>query len=104
MRVKHNFSIIEWIIVVVIIGSLSLVALPVIMKGATTAKGNACKTNVMVMNLQMRLYYTNESEWPSSISALINDPNYFQDGPPKCPYGNPYIMHSSNHWIKQHNH
>jgi competence protein ComGC len=104
MQVKREFSLVEWIIVVSIIGALSLIALLRIMKGATIAKSNACKTNVMVLNLQMRLYYANEGEWPSSFNALINDPNYFPDGPPKCPFGNPYTMHSSNHWINQHSH
>ena len=104
MLVKYKFSLVEWIIVVVILGALSLIALPGIMKGATTAKINACKTNVMVFNLQMKLYYQNEGKWPSDFNALISDPNYFPDGPPKCPFGNPYTMHSSNHWVNQHNH
>ena len=104
MQTKKDFSIIEWIIVVSVLGVLALLALPRLMEGATIAKTNACKTNALVMNLEIKLYYQNEGEWPQDFNILINDPDYFPDGLPKCPFGEPYTIHSSKRWINQHSH
>ena len=104
MHVKHNFSLIECIIVLLILGVFALIALPSVMEGATIAKTNACKTNVMILNFQLALYYQNEGKWPPDFNALINDPDYFPDGIPKCPFGHAYTIHISNRWIHQHSH
>ena len=104
MQTKKDVSLIEWIILSLLLAVLSLILLPRMMEGATIAKTNACKINVMSMNLQIGFYYHNENEWPLNFNALINDPNYFPDGLPKCPFGHVYTMHSSNRWINQHNH
>ena len=104
MRHKKSFTLVELLIVVLILGVLATIALPRIMGGATTAKINACKTNVALMNSHIELYYENEGEWPQNIKDLTNDPNCFPDGPPDCPFGNPYTIHGSKHRIIEHSH
>ena len=104
MQTKKDVPLIAWIIVSLVLAVLSLIELPRMMEGATIAKSNACETNVKVMNLQIGFYYHNEGKWPLNFNALINDPTYFSDDLPKCPFGHVYTMHSSNRWINQHNH
>ena len=104
MQIRHKFSFVECGIIILIIVVFAIIALPRVMKGATIAMTNACKTNVMVMNLQMELYYQNEGKWPADFNSLSNNHDYFPDGIPKCPFGEPYTMHSSKHWINQHRH
>ena len=104
MQSKNGFTLIELMIVVLILGALTTIALPRIMGGATIAKINACNTNVKVLNSQIESYYQNEGVWPNNFNELTNDPNYFPDGAPVCPFGNPYTLHGSKHCINLHNH
>ena len=102
--IKKGFSLIELMIVVVILGVLTTIAIPRIMSGATIAKTNACKTNLNVMNSQIELYYHNIGKWPQNFNSLTKDPNYFPDGRPDCPFGKPYTIHGSKHCINLHIH
>ena len=104
MQIKQEVPLIVWIIVSLVFAVVSLLLLPRMREGVTIAKTNGCETNVKVMNLQIGFYHQNEGEWPLNFNALINDPNYFPDGLPKCTFGHEYTMHSSNRWINQHNH
>ena len=101
---KKGFTLVELMIVILILVALATIAIPRIMGGATIAMTNACKTNVRMMNSQIELYYQNEGTWPLNFNELTTDPNYFPDGKPECPFGNPYTIHGSKHWINQHGH
>ncbi len=86
------FTLVELMIVVLILGALAAVVIPRITGGAQTARVNACRSNVDQINSQIELYYGRTGSWPSSLKKVTNDPNYFPDGPPKCPFGTPYIL------------
>ncbi|NQT02349.1 MAG: prepilin-type N-terminal cleavage/methylation domain-containing protein [Planctomycetes bacterium] len=86
------FTLVELMIVVLILGALAAIAIPRITGGAQTARVNACKSNVDVMNRQIELYYANTGSWPLNLGEVTNDPNYFPDGPPECPFGKKYWM------------
>jgi prepilin-type N-terminal cleavage/methylation domain-containing protein len=56
-RNNRGFTLIELLVVVLILGALAFVAIPRIGQSSTTAKANACATNVDLLNSQTELYY-----------------------------------------------
>lgn len=85
MRLKKGFTLVELLIVVLILGALAAIAIPRIVGGATSAKINACNTNVDLINSQIELYYANTGTWQASLTVVTKSTDYFPDGEPKCP-------------------
>jgi general secretion pathway protein G len=105
MSRRKGFTLIELLIVVLILGALAAIAVPRIMGGANTAKINACKTNVDVLNSQIELYYSNEGDWPADLAAITSDANYFPDDAPTCSYdGTAYSYSATTHRVADHSH
>ena len=104
MNGRKGFTLVELLIVVLILGALAAIALPRIMGGATNAKINACKTNVDLVNTQVELYFTNNDAWPSLLTDVTADPNYFPDGDPECPFGTAYSLSGTTHRVAEHTH
>lgn len=101
-----GFTLVELLVVVLILGALAFIAIPRIGQSSTTAKINACKTNVDLLNSQIELYYATQGIWPSSLSVITDDPNdsYFPDGSPECPFGTAYQYNGTTHRVTEHNH
>ena len=89
---KKAFTLIELLLVVLILGALAAIAIPKISASSTTAKINACNTNVDILNSQIEMYRADTGSYPATLNALVTDPNYFPDGPPECPEGGTYTM------------
>lgn len=106
MKSRKGFTLVELLIVVLILGALAAIAIPRIIGGATSAKKNACLTNIDLINSQIELYYANTDAWPSALSDVTGSTDYFPDGPPACPFGTAYTMDSTTHRVKasEHNH
>jgi len=104
MRQRKGFTLVELLIVVLILGALAAIAIPRIIGGATSAKINACKTNVDLINSQIELYYANEAEWPSALTDVTENTDYFPDGAPECPLGTAYSYNSTTHRVQNHSH
>ena len=83
-RIKA-FTLVELMIVVLILGALAAIAVPRIMGGSNVAKGNACKTNIDMINSQIELYYANTGGWPATLDVVTGNTAYFPDGAPTCP-------------------
>jgi hypothetical protein len=71
-------------------------------QSSTTAKANACKANVDVINSQMELYHATEGSWPGTMILL--DTDYFPDAVPACPFSMPYLGTPVMHRVLEHGH
>ena len=104
MKGWKGFTLVELVIVVLIIAALAAIAIPRIGSSATTAKQNACKTNVDVINTQIELYKANTGNWPALLTDITGSTDYFPDGEPACPYATAYALDGTTHRVTAHSH
>ena len=95
-------TLLELLIVILILGALAVIAIPRIGTGSTTAKTNACKTNVDIINMQIELYKSNTDDWPDTLSDVTANTSYFPDGEPECPWDVAYDMNSTTYRVAEH--
>jgi prepilin-type N-terminal cleavage/methylation domain-containing protein len=88
MRAKGGFTLLEFLVVVLIFAALVAIAVPRISKASTAAKANACAASIDLINAQIELYYQNTGSWPSDLEVVTKDSTYFSGGEPKCPITN----------------
>jgi prepilin-type N-terminal cleavage/methylation domain-containing protein len=100
----RGFTLVELLVVVLILGALAFIAIPRIATSTTTAKVNACKTNVDLLNSQIELYYATTGSFPADLTTITGDANYFPDGSPVCPLGTAYSYSTASHRVSQHGH
>jgi len=104
MRVQRGFTLVELLVVVLILGALAAIAIPRISQSAESAKINACNTNVDLINSQIELYFANTGDWPKKLDDIVDNEDYFPDGPPECPLGTDYSYDSDKHRVAEHDH
>ncbi len=104
MRCRKGLSLVELLIVVLILAALAAIAIPRIIASSTSAKVNACNTNVDVINSQIEMYKANTEGWPSALTDVTADVNYFPDGEPNCPYDATDYTMSANYRVPEHGH
>jgi general secretion pathway protein G len=99
-----GFTLVELLIVVLILGTLTAIVVPRIAVSAEGGKISACRTNVQLINRQIEKFKIDTGDWPNVLSELTNNPDYFPDGPPECPFGNPYVINETTHRVIRHKH
>jgi len=92
MNRRKGFTLIELLIVVLILGALAAIAIPKIATSSTTAKKNACDTNVDIMNSQIEMYFANNGAYPTDYVAFFTNAAYFPEGRPLCPFTTAYVV------------
>lgn len=84
---NRGFTLVELMVVVVIIGVLTAIAIPVYKASTDKAEASACAANLRMIDSAIQQYKMNEGEAPENIEALDA---YFLDGVPRCPSGGNY--------------
>ena len=79
-----GFTLVELMVIVAIVSILAAIALPRISTSATTAKQNACATNIDSINTQIEIYRATNGSWPADLDTIVDDANFFPDGAPSC--------------------
>lgn len=87
---KKGLTLIELLIVIIVLGALVAIAIPRITNASFNAKKNVCNTNVNTLNTSMEVYNNNKGAYPTTLTLLTGDTNYFPDGAPTCPFGSSY--------------
>ena len=100
---RRGLTLVEWLIVILTIGTLLAIAVPRIGQSVTTAKNNTCKANIDVINRQIELYKAKTGTYPTTPLDVTGNTDYFRDGPPKCPFATPYTM-GANYRVVEHSH
>jgi len=103
MTSRRGLTLLELLIVVLVAGALAVIIVPRIGQSATNAKIKACKANADLINRQMELYKAKTDNWPAALTEVMENTDYFRDGPPECPFGTAYTL-GPNHRVAKHNH
>lgn len=101
---QKGFTLVELLIVVLILGTLTAIVVPRIAVSGEGAKISSCRENVQIINKQIEKYKIDTGDWPNNLDELTKNPDYFPDGPPECPFGKPYEINGANHRIIKHKH
>src|SRR4030042_1184012 len=77
---KKGFTLVEVLLVVIIVAILAAIVLPRVLYSASKARNQACQANMAAINSQIELYHLNKGVWPSPLSVLFTDTDYFPEG------------------------
>ena len=99
MTNRKALTLVELLVVVLILGALTAIAIPRITSSATTAKANACATNVDTMDSLVEVYNLETGDYPSALADVAGDTDFFPDGAPTCPLGGTYTMDGTSYRV-----
>jgi competence protein ComGC len=81
----RGFTLIEMMIVMLIIGLLSMIMLPNIVKGKYQTQWSACVQYERNLAAALESYQAQEKSYPANLEALTNRHPVFINSIPKCP-------------------
>ena len=87
---NRGFTLVELMVVVVIIGVLTAIAIPVYKASTDKAEASACAANLRMIDSAIQQYMMNEGKPPNGMSDLKE---YFLEEP-ECPSGGTYSIDS----------
>lgn len=96
---RKGLTLVELLVVVLILGALTAIAIPRITASATTAKANACATNIDTINSQIEVYNLETGDYPSALADVTGNTAYFPDGVPTCPLSGAFTMNGTSYRV-----
>ena len=92
-------------IVILIMGVLAGICLPKIVPGLRrAARINTCDTNRAMINRKTEEFYHQNGRYPLHLKVVLENPDYFPDDRPGCPFKEPWVMDPAIHRIVPHKH
>lgn len=95
---RQGFTLVEMLLVLVILAVLAAIVIPKLSGRTQQAKETAAKSDISGYSLALDAYEVDTGAYPSSLDALVNQPNNVQNwrGPylkkiAPDPWGNDYI-------------
>ena len=96
---NKGFTLAELMIVIVIIGILTAIAIPVYNISKAKAEASACQANLRMIDsaIQQYKFNNNITEGLGDDFSLDELKEYFSDGVPKCPSGGKYTVTTADY-------
>jgi len=107
---KHGFTLIELVMVIVVISILAAIAVPKFIDLQSNAKQAACDGNVATIRSAVAAYYAKTAvAGDAAFPALLTTPtfvhNYFAaQVSPACPYTDAYVYNADTGVVTGHTH
>lgn len=90
----------ELLAVVTILGIIAAIVIPRVTTSSDTAKQKVSDHNKATINSAIERWYIEKGSWPSNLTALGADTNYFPQGIPVNPVtGNAYTLNTTTHRV-----
>jgi len=90
IKLRKGFTLLEIMISIVIIGILTTIVLPQMVKGRYKAQFTSCQFNVRSLGSALENYYTDHQKYPDTLKPIFeptSGPPYIQPEP-HCPSDN----------------
>ena len=85
---RYGITLVELLVVVLILAVLATIAIPRISQSSHTIKANTCFTNIDVLNSALEQYIAETNSYPSDLTDVSENIDYFPRGAPICPVTN----------------
>jgi type II secretory pathway pseudopilin PulG len=86
----------EILIVFLVLGTLAAISMPRLSHSATLDRQAACNANLELLNSAIDLYSSEKGRFPTNLSEITSNKDYFPVGMPQCPLGGTYIIKSDH--------
>ncbi|MDP8215708.1 MAG: type II secretion system protein [Candidatus Kaelpia imicola] len=107
---KHGFTLIELVMVIVVISILAAIAVPKFIDLQANAKQAACDGNIATVRSAIAAYYAKtavdgSAEFPTTLALTTFVHNYFAaQAAPACPYACSYTYNATTGVATSHSH
>lgn len=86
----------EILIIFLVLGTLAAISMPRLSHSATLNGQAACNANLELLNSAVDLYSSEKGRFPTNLSEMSFNKEYFPAGTPQCPLGGTYILKSDH--------
>lgn len=93
-----GFTMVELLVVLVIIATLLVIALPRHFQAVNSARVMACQSQIRIISIAAQVFLSRNQRWPVSVAEMVQGtaPSTLSGAPltsiPECPFGVPYIL------------